>query len=455
MLNISNNKIDRERLEKTYSVFKMVETKKYNRSIVQILLAGLVLFIVVLFLPWTQNIQVKGYITTLQPDHREQTIHSMISGRVDEWYVREGQLVKSGDTILHISEIKSDYLDPELVSNTGRQRDAKSEAVGAYQEKIKALESQRDNLIQNQVLKLRQIGNKIKQARLKLRSDSMSLETERINIKIAEQRLKRQQKLYDQGLKSLTDLESKKLKFQETKNKLIYYENQYLVAQNDLINAQIGQNATRNEYQEKIAKSISDIQSAKGALYNAEADLSKLNIKLASYTKRNSFYHITAPQNGYVTRALKVGIGETVKEGEAIFTFIPEKYRLAAEIFVEPLDLPLIHEGNHVRLQFDGWPAVVFSGWPNLSLNTYGGTIVAYDRATRTNGKFRVLIAPDEDTPWPPLLRLGTGVRGVALFKKVHVGYELWRELNGFPPDFYFDENGNTKLVKDVTKKKK
>ena len=447
MLNISNNKLDRESIEGKYSVFKLVETTSYNKSIIQILCVGLVIFLITLFLPWTQNITVNGKVTTLQPDHREQTIHSMISGRVDHWYVREGQLVTENDTILKISEIKSEYLDPNLIANTKRQRDAKASSITAYEAKVVALENQRLNLRKNQKLKLRQVNNKIKQNILKVKSDSMALVTAETNITIAQRQFDRQQKLYDQGLKSLSDLESKKLKLQDTQNKLIFYENKLLVSRNQLINSQIEYNAVKNEYLEKISKSSSDVESSKSMLYDAQATLGKLDIQLANYTKRSGFYHITAPQDGYVTRAIKMGIGESVKEGEAVFTFIPKEYELAAEIYVEPLDLPLIHEGNHVRLQFDGWPAVVFSGWPKLSLNTYGGKIVAYDKAAKSNGKFRVLVAPEDDENWPTLLRLGTGVRGVALFKKVSVWYEIWRELNGFPPDFYFDENGNAQLV--------
>ena len=173
----------------------------------------------------------------------------------------------------------------------------------------------------------------------------------------------------------------------------------------------------------------------------AEGDFNKLSIQQSSYTKRSGFYYITAPQDGYVTKARITGIGETVKEGEAVFSFIPVNYDLAVEMYVRPIDLPLIEEGRKVQLQFDGWPALVFNGWPGMSFGTYSGRIVAYDRAASPNGQFRVLVAPDPNTAeWPQLLRLGSGTYGIALLKKVPVWYELWRNLNGFPPDFYKEE---------------
>jgi multidrug efflux pump subunit AcrA (membrane-fusion protein) len=64
-------------------------------------------------------------VTTIKPNH-PQSIQSVISGRIEKWYVQEGDFVK-GDTILFISEIKEDYMDPNLVQNTKNQLDAKSQ----------------------------------------------------------------------------------------------------------------------------------------------------------------------------------------------------------------------------------------------------------------------------------------------------------------------------------------
>ena len=149
-------------------------------------------------------------------------------------------------------------------------------------------------------------------------------------------------------------------------------------------------------------------------------------------------YYITAPVNGYITQAIQSGIGENLKEGDRIVSIMPADYELAVEMYVRPIDLPLLQKGQEVRVQFDGWPAIVFSGWPEQSYGTYGGEIFAIDRFITKNGKYRVLVAPDPEQPdWPEALRLGAGTSNMVLLKDVPVWYELWRNINGFPPDFY------------------
>ena len=372
----------------------------------------------------------------------------MISGRVEKWFVREGQLIEKGDTIVFISEINPEYLDPELLNRARNQTDAKKASVEAYQEKANALAQQVSALEKNSTLRLAQAKNYLQQALLKLESDSIEYQTALINLDIAKKQLERQEVLYQEGLKSLTELEMRRQKFQEAVNNEVYAENQWLAAKNERINAEINLNTVRNEFNEKIAKARSDRMSALSAAMEAEAQYQKLSNQQSNYTQRSGFYYITAPQDGFVTKALVTGIGATIEEGQPIFSFIPANYKLAVEMYVRPIDLPLVREGNKVRLQFDGWPALVFSGWPNLSFGTYGGTVVAFDKAAGPDGNFRVLVAPDPQAePWPELLRLGSGVYGIALLKNVPVWYELWRNLNGFPPDFYTGANGNKGLT--------
>jgi hypothetical protein len=133
-----------------------------------------------------------------------------------------------------------------------------------------------------------------------------------------------------------------------------------------------------------------------------------------------------------------VGLGETIKEGDAIVNIVPAEAELAVEMFVQPVDLPLVRTGNKVRFIFDGWPAIVFSGWPQLSNGTFGGQVVAIDQVANENNQYRILVVEDpEEEPWPNLLRMGSGADGIALFNDVPIWYEIWRQLNGFPADYY------------------
>jgi hypothetical protein len=124
---------------------------------------------------------------------------------------------------------------------------------------------------------------------------------------------------------------------------------------------------------------------------------------------------------------------------------MPSKYDIAVETYVSPTDLPLIHKGEKVRVWFDGWPTIVFSGWPNMSYGTFGGKIVAVENFISINGKFRVLIAPDEsEEAWPKQISIGSGAQTLALLDNVPIWFEIWRTLNGFPPNYYQPKGATT-----------
>ncbi|MGB5666827.1 MAG: biotin/lipoyl-binding protein [Maribacter sp.] len=449
MLNISNNKLNRtvnlDKYTSAQRVFHQRHYKHFNRFLLAFALMGFI----ILFLPWTQNISGKGYLTTLKPDQRPQTIQSPIPGRIEKWYVQEGDYVKKGDTILFISEIKNEYFDPKLVERTGQQIKAKSASVSSYQRKVMALNNQITALANERVLKLEQTKNKLIQAKLKVQSDSIDLEAAKTNISIAERQYGRVLQLQIEGLKAVTDVEEKRLKLQETQAKLISQENKLLAARNEILNAEMEINRMKAEYTDKISKAQSNMYTAQSSQYDSEAQVTKLENEYTNYEMRNDMYYIRAPQNGYINKAIQAGIGETFKEGDRLVGIMPADIDLAVETFVEPLDLPLINLGEKVRIQFDGWPAIVFSGWPNVSYGTYGGKVVAIETFISDNGKYRVLLAPDEeDHPWPNEIRVGSGANTIALLQDVPIWYELWRQLNGFPPNYYQPKKNKTKSVK-------
>ncbi|CAA9195728.1 hypothetical protein FLA105534_00805 [Flavobacterium bizetiae] len=438
MLNISKDNhvlITPGKYASITSVARRPHYKILNRVIVGFLLFG----VACLFLPWTQNISGSGSVTTLKPDQRPQTVHNAIAGRVEKWFVKEGDFVKKGDTILFISETKEDYLDPNLVGNTKEQVDAKKLAVESYGDKVTSLNDQATSLNAERELKLQQAQNKIKQALLKIKSDSMDLEAVKTQLRIAQTQFNRSTALNKEGLKPMTDVEQKRLKLQESEAYIITQQNKFLSSKNELINAKVEINRIKAEYSEKISKSRSDKFTALSTQYDTEAQVNKLENQYANYSIRNGMYYITAPQSGYVNRALLTGLGETIKEGTPIVSIMPATYDIAVETYVDPIDLPLVHRGADVRVWFDGWPRIVFSGWPGLSYGTFGGKIVAIENFISPNGKYRVLIAPDgnKEEKWPKELSIGAGAQSIALLETVSVWYEIWRNLNGFPPNYY------------------
>lgn len=417
-------------------VMAEVQTPRLGRTLTYWLGGIFLIIILSLFLPWTQNIRSQGTLTALTPQDRPQTVEATIAGRIEQWHVMEGAFVKKGDTIASLSEVKEKYMDPDLLVRLEEQVQAKEGAMEANLAKERAMQEQIKALREGLSFSLQKARNKVGQTRLKLQSDSMEVVAQRTELTIAEAQFERQENLYKQGLKSLTELEQRRLKLQEAQAKLLSLINKYEAAQAELQNARTELNSLQAEYGDKVAKAEAELSATRSYTFATQADVAKLQNELSSTRIRSQYYQIVAPQDGYVVQTLKAGIGETIKEGEALATIMPRDPQLAAELYIDALDLPLIKPGDEVRLQFEGWPTIVFSGWPGATFGTFGGRVAVIDN-TGTNGRYRMLVVPDSDAAsWPEPLRVGSGVYGWAMLKTVPIWYEIWRQLNNFPPDY-------------------
>lgn len=395
-------------------------------------------FLLVVFLPWTQNIRARGSVTTLRQEQRPQELNSIIGGRIVKWYVKEGDFVKRGDTIAQLAEIKDAYLDPQLLDRTQEQLEAKQASIEFYQNKVTATDAQAAALRSALQLKLQQNENKIRQLQLKILADSMEMIAGRNEFSIAQEQYSRAQVMRDSGLLSLVQLEQRNQSFQNALAKKMSAEIKFTNTKTDMVNAQIELAGAQQEYLEKISKAQSDRASAQSDQAASQAEVAKLSNQFENYKIRSGMYFLIAPQDGQVVQAKKSGINEIVKEGEMLVEIVPRDIQYAVEMFVRPVDLPLLAIGQKVRFMFDGYPAIVFSGWPAASYGTFGGKVVAIESSVSNNGSFRVLVGEDpEDRVWPATLKLGTGALGIALLKDVPIWYELWRNINGFPPDYY------------------
>ncbi|WP_192821847.1 HlyD family secretion protein [Rufibacter sp. LB8] len=419
-----------------FQSFQLVSKPRLGRVMaywVTGIFAGLFIFTL---LPWTQNIRSAGSVTTLQPQDRPQTVHSTIAGRIEIWKVQEGQRVRKGDTLVVLSEVKEKYFDPQLLPRIQEQVQAKEGSLQATQAKAGALENQIVALQEGLQFSLEKARNKMRQGRLKVQSDSAEVVALKAEFAVAQDQYRRQEVLYQQGLKSLTELESRRLKLQEVQAKFQGVQNKLSISRNEVQNARIELSSLDAEYQDKIAKARSELNATRAYLGDSRADISKMQNEYANAQIRNSFYQITAPQDGYIVRALKSGLGETVKEGEAICSIMPANPQLAVQLYVKPIDMPLLDVGRKVRLQFEGWPTLVFSGWPNVGFGTFGGVVAVMDNIDSA-GKYRILVVPDPASgPWPEAVRIGSGAYGWAMLNDVPIWYELWRQMNAFPPDY-------------------
>jgi multidrug efflux pump subunit AcrA (membrane-fusion protein) len=422
-----------------YRIKKSSNVKKWVFGILICLFA-------LMLLPWTQNIRSRGTITTLYQDQRPQQLNTIIPGKVKKWHVKEGDYVKAGDTIVHLSEIKDDYLDPQLLQRTKEQLDAKQQSIEGYKSKAGTAAQQINALSEARRLKIADLQNKIGQQTYKIRSDSTELQASINDYSIKEKQFRRQKVMYDSGLVSLTQLEQRNQALQDAMAKRTSAEIKYGNAKQEFFRLQIELNGENQQYLEKISKAEGDRFQSISQIATGQGEIAKLSNQYMNYDIRSRLYYVLAPQSGQVVQAKKAGIGEILKEGELIVEIVPDKIEYAVEMYIRPLDLPLLQTGQKVRFMFDGFPAIVFSGWPQASYGTFGGEVFAVESKVTDNGMFKVLVKEDEnDRPWPKELKMGTGASGMALLKDVMIWYELWRNINGFPPDFYTPKQPNKK----------
>lgn len=454
-----SQKQDFEDLDKKLYALRTISPQRNVRRLAIWLLVIIGVMVACMFLPWQQSIEGSGAVNAFSPQDRPQEIHTAIPGRIKEWRVQEGQSVKKNDTLVVLTEIKDDYFDPEFLKRLEEQLAAKQDVIGAKKNKINALDNQLNALQSGLRFKLSQVQNKYEQAKNKLKGEQADYEAEKANFIYYQRQAKGADSLFyakPVALISQTDWEKRRQALQESQAKVTMKDNKVAVAQNELINARIELNSVEAEYQDKIAKSNSDKSATQGDLADSEGELSKLKNKYANMVIRNNQYYILAPQDGFVVKAMKSGLGETVKDTDPICTIMPARPNLAVELYVRAMDLPLLSIGRHVRMEFDGFPALQVTGWPRVAVGTFGGTVAVIDKTDSENGKFRILVIPTKEEPWPEQLTIGSGVYGWAMLDTVPVWYETWRQLNGFPPSLYDDKPSNSKdKDKDDKKGKK
>jgi len=422
-MGISDIDIERELKHLPLETTTLLGKANTSRIVSRWLIGILVALVAILFLPWQQSVQGNGSVTALSPADRPQQLQSRIDGRIEAWFVGEGQFVKKGDSIVRISEIKEEYLNPQVLPLTEVQLDAKERAIADKGNKAEALAAQIVQLEQQRDFKLQQTQNKLAQYRAEVRQAELE-------DSVARDQLRRRERLFRDtlGLVSVNDLQSFQVKAQQASAKLVEKQQMLAITETDLASIPA-------EYGEKIAKARSDRAATLAEVSEGRADAAKLRDKVGALTLRREFYVIEAPQDGYVVRATRAGQGEIVKAGDPIVSVQPARPQKAVEMYVKPMDVALLKPGRHVRVFFDGWPALQISGWPQVAVGTFGATVAVIDQFPSADGRFRVLLVQDteHDEPWPAQLRLGTGAEGWAMLDNVTVGWELWRQLNGFP----------------------
>ena len=298
---------------------------------------GVALFLI--FVPWVQTASGPGNVTALNPNDRMQEINALVSGRIQEWYVRDGSRVQVGDPIVRIVDN-----DPQLLERLEAER-------GQVMAKLTAAET---------ALEIAQIDKR------------------------------RTERLFDEGLSAQREFEQARIRVEQ-------------------LRADVAQ---------------------------AGAELSRVDVNLS----RQSVQIVRAPRDGTILRVNAGDAATFISTGQVVATFVPDNAERAIEMFIDGRDIALVREAARVRIQFEGWPVIQVSGWPSVAIGTFSGHVIAIDPSAQANGRFRILVEEDAETgaPWPDrrFVRFGSKARAWVLLDEVSVGYELWRQLNNFPPNF-------------------
>ncbi len=413
------------------------------RLLARLLTGGFIAIIVALFVtPWQQSVTGTGRVIAYTPIERQQTVDSPITGRVVRWHVQEGDHIEAGEPLVDLGDN-----DPDIQARLMRERDAIQREIDAAtltiavsETKIASREGVRTAAVMQADLK-RQISQDRKMAAERARDAAVATH------QTAKQNAERLRGLHKKGLVSTRDLELAELKLQTASADLDRAKASLKAATREIKAMTAGREEKDADTNAKLAEAQASLQKAKADKAKAERELAKIEVQLA----RQSTMHVTAPRSGVIFRVLAPNGAAMVKQGTPLAILIPDTNARAVELWVDGNDAPLITAGRHVRIQFEGWPAVQFVGWPSVAVGTFPADVAFVDATDNGQGKFRVVVVPAnaEDWPAPEYLRQGVRANGWVLLNQVSLGYELWRQFNGFPPVI----RGGTSLAETWGKK--
>lgn len=413
------------------SLVRFVRTSRAPGTLMRMVLGALALFVLaMLFIPWQQSAPGKGRVIAFAALERQQTIDAPVEGRIVKWFVVEGQRVKLGDPLVDIADN-----DPEILSRLERERAAVADRIEAARSRAASLAGRIEALESSRKSGVSAAEARARMARERLRGAEQALAAAEATERTAALQVERVRSLQQDGLQSKRALELAEL--------------DALKSRTDLDRARATRDAARSEQTallEDLGKvgndasaSISDAHASRAAalaeIANSEAEMARIDVRLA----RQRTQALTAPRDGWVFRILAQQGGQFVKSGAPLAILVPDTDDRAVEMWVDGNDVNLVRDGAPVRLQFEGWPSLQFTGWPSLAVGTYAGRVALVDAADDGQGRFRVVITPDPaEARWPEgaSLRQGMRANGWVLLDVVPLGYEAWRQFNGFPPDY-------------------
>jgi len=467
----SNHKRDDRLLWKAYEeeqfpALRLARVARGVRRIGRWLLALLIfLSFSMLLAPWQQSIRGAGSVIAFDPFERPQSVQAPVKGRIakrgedvaENAYVKKGQLLFSieDQDPLYLSRLEQQVGNAMTELEIARERlvrardyrDNNLRIVAVTSEELEAMRTAQNELVGA-------YGEFVEQAVNKLNAQKSKLTGANAKLRQAKADFERKTTLFKEGIES-------QLKFQESEQKYLDAKANTEVARQEVENARNGvegkrreRESKRQEWEAKINKVMSQLEKARAEVGKAEIDINKTTeeinqkeSKLLDQERKLAVQQtqdVYAPRDGYIMNLTVFDTSSIVKPGDQLCRIVPKTENPAVQVWVAGNDAPLIAPGRHVRLQFEGWPAVQFSGWPSVAVGTFGGKVALVDPTDNGNGKFRVVVVPDqEDDPWPehPYLRQGVRANSWVLLDQVSLGYEVWRRVNGFPASLNSKQN--------------
>lgn len=434
--------------------------------------------IAALFAPWQQSVTGSGNVVAYAPLERQMIVEAPIKGRLIDWGqgIVENAHVEKDQVIVKIQDVDPDYLSRLLEQEASGQRQlvAARESLAAGSRRVDAARAsiapsearlRAYRTVQNEIVAA--ADQYVKSAEQKVTAETRALDEAQAGLSQAQADYLRQKALFEKNIAS-------ELKFQQAEQKYLEARAKVGKAQAYVASAMNELEAKRRERAAKERKAQVDIEYAQTELNKTNAEVAKAQsdvakaqsevakteqslTKLQSAVSRQKGQTVTAPRDGFILKLLANQGGEMVKEGDPLCIIVPDTKARAVQIWLDGNDAPLVEPERHVRLQFEGWPAVQFAGWPSVAIGTFGGEIISVDSTDNGKGRFRVLVGPTSDSaPWPSdrFLKQGVRANGWVLLDEVGLGYELWRRLNGFPPVVSMDEPVVSSAARGGGKKK-
>lgn len=384
--------------------------------------------------PWQQNIPGSGRVVAFNQEERVQQVQAPVDGRVVAWHVVEGSTVRQGDPIVDLADN-----DPDIMQRLEQERDQVQRTVVEADARVRSLDDRIAGLDETLTSSVTAAELREQMARDRVVAAEQALAAARAAKVTADLNLERQRALIAKGLTSTRSVELAELEGATRAAEVDRAVATLNAARAEAASLRAELQRTRADAAARVDEARAAVASGRSDAAKARADLTRLDVRIA----RQETLRVTAPGDGTVLRVLARRSGELMKAGEPLAVIVPDSTKDVVELWINGNDMPMVLPGSEVRLQFEGWPALQFSGWPSVAVGTFGGRVVLVDSTDNGQGRFRALVEPDEqEDPWPSrrFLRQGVRANGWVLLNVVPIGYELWRQFNGFPPVIAPDE---------------